>query len=64
MIWDQQLTNVLQQSTKSFYIHNLKGYSFIHQLVKPHHPVLMHQPSNLMLQRPTQLKIEPVHFNL
>ena len=33
-IWDQHLATALSKSTKSFQIHDLKGYPFIHQLIK------------------------------
>ena len=50
-IWDQQLANGLSNSMKSFQIHDLKGYPYIHQLIKSMHPLFVHQPSDLILQR-------------
>ena len=62
MIWDQWLANGLNHSTKSIQIHNLRGYSFIYQLIKPHYLSLMYQPSNLILQQPMQFKTESIQY--
>lgn len=54
LIWGQWLANGFQYSTKLCNILDLKGYTFIHQLVKKFHPACMHRLSALILQRPQQ----------
>ena len=59
-IWDQQLANGLSNSTKSIQIHDLKGYPYIHHLIKSMDPSFVHRPSDLILQRPMQFKTKSI----
>ena len=47
-MWDQAIANGLNYSTKSIEIHDLRGYPYIHQLIKAYHPSFAFRPSDLI----------------